>query len=298
MKFNWSNFQGQYQQQGGIYPTFRSEQNPLVNMVMGILFFIISIGAYPAKLFFRENMGERALRIIDPLVYVSAFFALLVSTTLINLAINTFIVYGNLKEFFEVANLVLSFPFLSCCFIFWLVRESYRYFKNNFDNLEFDQRTHSFHRGQSRLFKNIIGKTFKNKIVQPYHVRAILEPLMAVNLGLAILILDPTLGLAFIIAGICLFIDERYIIQKRRDSILDALDTEMDAVFLQKYKKLFRNLQEKDVNIDELKISPPKETLFLKSEKKKKTTPLIENDTTSLLEHKTETEETESNIII
>ncbi len=254
MNFNVGNAYSA-QQQGGVYSTYRPEQNPIANAVLGVIFFAVAIAAYPAKLFFRENLGERAVRIIDPFIYIVAFFELGFWTIIASFLLNILMLGKGFDDLSPFA-MILAIPFPSIIFLFWLLRRSYKYFKsiNLHQETDYTKRVHSFYRGESKYFKSLIGKPYRNIIIKEFHIQLFLEPMVTLLLGIALIILDMTLGVALIIGGICFFIDEWEVIRKRRDMVLDSLDGEMDAVFIEKARSRFRKLKEEDIDLQRLEV--------------------------------------------
>ncbi|MBL7815680.1 MAG: hypothetical protein JNL70_11745 [Saprospiraceae bacterium] len=244
------------QQQGGIYSTLRPERNPIANAILGVVFFAVAIAAYPAKLFFREHLGERAIRIIDPFIYLIAFCQLGFWTALGSFLLHSVLLGDGLLKDWSWLGIALSLPIPSLVFLFWLFRISYKHFKsiNLHQSIEYDNRCHSFYRGDSRYFKSFIGKNWRNATVSQFHIQLLAEPLSTFLFGIALLFLDMTLGIALMIGGVCFFIDEFEVIRRRRDMVLDVLDGEMDAMYIEKARNLFRKLKEEDVDLAKIDI--------------------------------------------
>lgn len=287
MKLNLSNFQD-VQQQGGMFSSPRPDRLPIANAILGFIFFIVSVGAYPAKLFFRENMGERNLQLIHPILYIGAFFYVLFWTFLFHFLVNGFAIAGdsNYDNFMQPINFIMVIPVLSFVFIIWVIRASIRYFKkHNLISIDYNTRRHSQDRGTSKYFQHLIGKTHNGHTIRTYHIQAYFEPLITLYFGAAIAFFDLPLAVTLAIAGGCLFIDEWQVVQKRRDLILDTLDSEMDAIFLSKMKKRYREIQESDIDIDELETNIEIRNLLLSKPNKQKKLLLPTNN------HTTDTDE-------
>lgn len=244
------------QQQGGIYSTYRPEHNPIASAFLGMFFFAVAIAAYPMKLFFRTNMGERAIRIVDPFVYLGAFFTFGSEISMWTFFINSIILSASFKADFSWIAVILSLPLLSLTFSIWLSIKSYKYFKNIhlYHIVDYAQRVHSFYRGESKYFQGLIGKSYKGLTISLFHIQLFLEPITTIFLGLAFLFLDTALGIAIILGGICLFVDEWEVIRRRRDMVLDVLDAEMDAAFVDKGRNQFRRLEEQDVDLKKIEM--------------------------------------------
>lgn len=215
----------------------------------------MAIAAFPVKLFFRENLGERAVRIIDPFIYLVAFGQLGLWTIVASFLLNM-VILGSTNDGFTPMTILLSIPFPSMIFLFWLFRKSYKYFKSIHLHQEIDYtlRVHSFYRGDSKYFKKLIGKPYKSIIIRQLHIQLFFEPLLTLLFGLALLFVDMTLSVALMVGGVCLFIDEWEVIRKRRDMILDSLDGEMDAVFIDKARRLFRKLNDEDIDLQKIEV--------------------------------------------
>lgn len=244
------------QQKGGLYSSYRPDGNPIANAILGVIFFAIAIGAYPSKLFFREHLGERAIRIIDPIIYLVGFCQLGFWTTIGSFIIHAVLLDDDFLQDASWVSIALSAPLCSLVFLFWLFRASYRHFMsiNLHKSVDFNQRQHSFYRGESRFLKNYIGKSWRHITLSQLHIQLVGEPLITTLFGLVLLPLDIPLGIALIIGGICFFIDEFEVIRRRRDMVLDILDAEIDAIFVDKARNLFRKLKDEDVDLSKIEI--------------------------------------------
>lgn len=257
------------QQQGGIYSTYRPEHNPIASAFLGFVFFAVSIAAYPAKLFFRQNMGERAVRIVDPFIYVASFCYFGWEISMWAFFINNVLMKG-LQGDLSWAAVFTSLPLFSCAFLFWLIKKSFKYFKAQYlqQPINYDERVHTFYRGESKYFQGFVGKNYRHTHITQFHIQFIIEPLMTMFLGVALFFLDVTLGLALICGGICLFIDEWEVIRRRRDMILDVLDGEMDAAFVEKGRNKFRKLKEDDVDLAIIRTGFDVHNMLIESQQK------------------------------
>lgn len=195
----------------------------------------------------RTIITESFLGIVEPFLTGLLYKHFVQSTTILPDSTN---------DGFTPMTILLSIPFPSMIFLFWLFRKSYKYFKSIHLHQEIDYtlRVHSFYRGDSKYFKKLIGKPYKSIIIRQLHIQLFFEPLLTLLFGLALLFVDMTLSVALMVGGVCLFIDEWEVIRKRRDMILDSLDGEMDAVFIDKARRLFRKLNDEDIDLQKIEV--------------------------------------------
>lgn len=264
------------------------EDRGIVGAFLDALKFVVSVGAIPARLILRKNMGERAFSPFACFLAVLGLFWWPAFTFLLWIAL--------------LASLV-SAPFLIIVnpFLYYLVYVGYlafKHYKNAFQKARNNQTGYTRDPGESRYFKHHKGRIWRGFAVGDEIIRMIVEPKAMVIFGLRMIVLPLPLilalnkslailkitgdtgnslkfavgyiclwsvvtGFSIVFNGIFLFLDEFGGFLGRRNQVLDMNDNEFEMKYLLLKKETMSKPVEKDM--ETLKIVHNVETLNLAS---------------------------------
>ncbi|MCI5091154.1 hypothetical protein [Phaeodactylibacter sp.] len=244
--------------------TFSRSGNLIIDTFIQSYAFIVSIGAIPARLYYRENLGERAFSpfaLIICLAFYGYFGA--IQGTFIGAEIVALILPRGESIMTSEGTIGL---YLICLllspvmlFLVFTTNMGIKHFKKVFQEAdEKDVVRYSYYRGDSRYFKDLIGKVSKRgKVLTEQYVRMIVEPRKTAGTGLTILLIvlavilvsyliDMKLpivvsyylsfflmtSLFILFSAQCLYLEEFGIKLRVRGKVLDMTDGEYDMMFI------------------------------------------------------------------
>jgi len=247
-------------------------KSPFLGMIVHSYYFLVGAGAIPARLYLRKNMGERAF---SPFAFLLSFgffayygiypdddFMLLggslgilgameIAQNEISVGVMIFI-----NIFFNTYLL----------FLWWLIRQGIRHFKQVLKKSPENRGQYSYFRGEGKYFEHRLGGKMGKFNIDERFIRMVIEPLALIKYGFCLLIGSAILGVALyflhteriailvsflliifgwihnlgfaiIFSGLCLFLEEFGIMMRIRGAALDIIDGEYDMAFILKKKE-------------------------------------------------------------
>ncbi len=237
---------------GSIYQVLDQKNAAIVSLIMGLIAFMFGVGAFIARVFLRRKLGSRSFGlvtitcsylwikwvesvhksnltsgksidfstlidyILKPVLdFMETIFG---TTSFKNTMLYPLSKYTNINDllhWFSLAILLFAFGH----YLGAVIRDFRK------------EKWHSYHRGESLLFKWLVGKRVFNTVISDTTVWMFIEPIFVFSIALPFSSTPDGAGLAFVLktSAVCLFLQEYMVYQKKRATILDIIDTELES---------------------------------------------------------------------
>lgn len=249
----------------GLYGTDTKGQGLIGAFIQGYN-FLVSAGSIPARLYLRDNIGERSF---SPFAFLVCIGLHLWYSSLFIGIIALFTVGSESISLIVLA--ILLNPFI--IYLGYIVKKGFAHFKSVIEKGKKNQTGYSYYRGDGKYYEHYRGKTFKGFIIEDTLMRMVVEPRAIIKTGLLTMFLPIIIflisrfilkieidnlehkslfvslawimsisisftGLAIIFSGICLFLEELGIFLRIRGAALDMIDGEFDMQTVMNQKTL------------------------------------------------------------
>ena len=202
-----------------------ARSSPGLNLFFSIFSFALGVFSLMVKPIIRKNLGERTFGVLS--IASSYLLMIYLSGSIIKELLNDTATTGNQVVFFSKWVLhILEVFFYPTIMVSFAVLEFINLKQKNTTSGEI----HSFFRGESRYLEFLIGKQIFNIKLTDKTIRIWVEPIIVMTLGgLLFLFGDRFLSFIFLLASSSLLLEEYLFFLKRRQMILNLIDTELDA---------------------------------------------------------------------
>ncbi len=249
----------------------------VTDLFAGLIFSIISLGAFSVRVIFRRKIGERSFGIITIIltyIWIRMFYAydlihikscsefglfggecgalssimyvflvpyyILISMWRNDMDMSPITTEGGIENIFFLFNIEADGGFaglFSLLFLFFALWALIDVFGRVFSK----SRWHSFHRGKSILNRFFLGKKVFGFTIQDFHIWMWIESTVVAIFGvIAWLCNDVIMARVLLVGAACLLIEEYSVYRNERSIVLDLIDQEIDAEHITRIKKQYQ----------------------------------------------------------
>lgn len=246
----------------GVYSASSKQKSIILGLFYSLFFYVVGAIALIPRIFLRTKLGERTIGIFSVFLIFSViwginflyyalpnfineinsafenddswvlekllFFNLIISKEQNEMTLGIVL----LKYIREEAVLSLSEQLKWAWYIILLL--SVLHFGEVWNRKKNAERIHSYYRGNSLIFSKFIDEEFFGIKITNLFIWMILEPLFVfmISFVLEFIFFDPILGFLFRLSAVALFLEEWRVYAENRNMVLDIIDSNIDAVYI------------------------------------------------------------------
>lgn len=238
---------------GSMYQVLDQKNAAIVSIIMGFVSFLFGVGAFILRIFLRKKLGVRSYGLVTigcSFLWIkwveSIYRSQLINTknadllTILDYSLTPVINFldrllgynndsaqklftplsrmsgiNDLLQWLSLAILILGFGH----YVSAIIRDFRK------------EKWHSYHRGESLLFKWLMGRSIINIVISDTTIWMVIEPCFVFLISLSLASTPDGTALAFVLrtSAVCLFFQEYMVYQKRKSAILDFIDQEIES---------------------------------------------------------------------